>query len=69
MCTGLILAVELNRTMVLPRLLLDGSQPTDAQDSEDGFAGSVEFGCVVLAFLSAAAGALMFGMRCVPLRV
>jgi hypothetical protein len=40
----LILAVELNRTLVLPRLLLDGSQPSDGQDSDDDSVGSVEFG-------------------------
>ena len=34
--------------MVLPRLLLDGSQPADVGDDvgDGGFAGSVEFGWV-----------------------
>jgi hypothetical protein len=52
--SGLILAVELNRTLVLPRLLLDRSRASDGQDSDDDSVGSVEFGEMfdVNAFLS-----------------
>ena len=48
---GIVLAVELNRTMVLPRVVLDGSLPADDDESDeegadvgDSFSGSVEFG-------------------------
>ena len=36
----MVLAVELNRTMVLPRLLLDGAKPGAAQAA----ANSADFG-------------------------
>jgi hypothetical protein len=38
---GLVLAAELNRTLVLPRLLLDRSHARDGQDSDDSY---VDFG-------------------------
>jgi hypothetical protein len=40
---GLVLAVELNRTLVLPRLLLDGGR---SAASTDGFVELVDFGWV-----------------------
>jgi len=40
---GVIIAAELNRTVVLPRLLLNGTQPTEAEVNENT-SGSVPFG-------------------------
>ena len=43
LCAGMILAIELNRTMVLPHLLLNGSQSSFAYITE-GNGAVVEFG-------------------------
>lgn len=40
---GIILAAQLNRTVILPRLLLNGTQPTETEVNEDT-SGSVPFG-------------------------
>lgn len=41
--SGIILAAQLNRTVILPRLLLNGTQPTETEVNEDT-SGSVPFG-------------------------
>lgn len=40
---GIVLAAELNRTVILPHLLLNGTQPTEAEVNENT-SGSVPFG-------------------------
>lgn len=45
LCAGVIIAAELNRTVILPRLLLNGTQPTEAEVNENT-SGSVPFGWV-----------------------
>lgn len=40
---GVVLAAELNRTLVLPRLLLDGTQHSDAAVTEDTGAQHADF--------------------------
>lgn len=41
--SGIVLAAELNRTVILPHLLLNGTQPTEAEVNENT-SGSVPFG-------------------------
>ena len=43
--SGLVLALDLNRVMVLPRVLLNGTQPTSEEVNEDNSA-AVPFGWV-----------------------
>ena len=51
MPAGIILAAELNRTLVLPRVVLDGSLPADGHHSSGSSSnrgkasGTVEFKC------------------------